>query len=100
MTFSVSRDGGVFEWAGRNIATVFCQVRRLLDPQMWRMIYDVLRFNTSARRVLLTPKNNDESEMSIGKYLDYEGYSAAFRNNYLMVSPSIVLSFLVYRSIV
>jgi len=76
MTFSVSRDGGAFEWAGKNLATVFCQVHRLLDPQMWRMIYDILRFNACARRVLLTPKNNDERETSIGEYLDNEGYSA------------------------
>jgi len=89
MTFSVSRDGGAFEWAGKNPATIFCQVHRLLDPQMWRMIYDILRFNACARRVLLIPKNNDEKEMSIGEYLDKEGYSASFRNNYLIVGPVV-----------
>ena len=56
---------------------------------MWRMIYDILRFNACARRVLLIPKNNDEKEMSIGEYLDKEGYSASFRNNYLIVGPVV-----------
>jgi predicted NAD/FAD-binding protein len=96
MTFSVSRDGGAFEWAGKSPATLFCQVRRLLDPQMWRMIYDILRFNACARRILLTPKNNDERDISIGEYLDNEGYSSAFRNNYLMVGPVIFFLFLLY----
>lgn len=86
MTFSISRDGGVFEWAGKNLATIFCQPRRLMDPEMWRMIYDVLRFNVCARRVLLNPPVEGEAEMSIGAYLKNEGYSAGFRNNYLIVS--------------
>ena len=86
MTFSISRNGGAFEWAGKNLATVFCQPHRVVDPQMWRMIYDILRFNTCARRVLLDVKGDNEREMSIGEYLDLEGYSSAFRNNYLIVS--------------
>jgi predicted NAD/FAD-binding protein len=90
MTFSISRDSGAFEWAGKNLATVFCQPHRLVDPQMWRMIYDIMRFNACARRVLLNVKGDNESEMSIGKYLDLEGYSSAFRNNYLIVSQSFI----------
>jgi predicted NAD/FAD-binding protein len=30
MTFSVSRDRDVFEWAGKNLMTVFCQPSRIL----------------------------------------------------------------------
>ena len=92
MTFSVSRDGGAFEWAGKNLATIFCQPRRLVDPEMWRMIYDVLRFNVCARRVLLRPLSPGEEEMSIGEYLKREGYSSGFRNNYLIVSFSFITS--------
>ena len=92
MTFSVSRDGGAFEWAGKNLATIFCQPRRLVDPEMWRMIYDVLRFNVCARRVLLRPLSPGEEEMSIGEYLKKEGYSSGFRNNYLIVSFSFITS--------
>jgi len=91
MTFSISRDGGAFEWAGKNLATVFCQPHRIVDPQMWRMIYDIMRFNACARRVLLDVKENNGSEMSIGEYLDLEGYSLAFRNNYLIVSHLLCL---------
>lgn len=85
MTFSVSRDGGVLEWAGKNLATVFCQPWRILDPGMWRMIYDIFRFNVCSRRFLQKPPNIDR-EMSIGEYLKQENYSSSFANNYLIVS--------------
>ncbi|KAF9472116.1 FAD/NAD(P)-binding domain-containing protein [Pholiota conissans] len=92
MTFSISRDGGAFEWAGKNLATVFCQPRRLVDPQMWRMIYDVLRFNVCARRVIMKPPQPGETEISIGEYLKREGYSTAFRKNYLIPMTAAIWS--------
>ena len=53
---------------------------------MWILIYDVLRFNACAKRIVLTPPNPDvEAEMSIGEYLDAHNYSDSFRDNYLIV---------------
>lgn len=89
MTFSVSRDGGDFEWAGKNPFTVFCQPRRLFDPAMWRMLYDVFRFNACALRYLRRP---DERRISIGQYLKEEGYSDAFKDNYLIPMTAAVWS--------
>ncbi|KAF9046220.1 amine oxidase [Panaeolus papilionaceus] len=89
MTFSISRDLGAFEWAGKNLATVFCQPYRLLDPSMWRMIYDVLRFNACSRRVLL---DDQYEEVSIGEYLTKNGYSDAFRMNYLVPMTAAIWS--------
>lgn len=83
MTFSVSRDKGRFEWAGDNLFSVFCQPTRLLDPDMWRLIYDVLRFNACSRSLVVEGSKN--RDMSIGEYLDSNGYSASFRDNYLIV---------------
>ncbi|EGO19192.1 hypothetical protein SERLADRAFT_418489 [Serpula lacrymans var. lacrymans S7.9] len=89
MTFSVSRDKGLFEfeWAGNNLKSVFCQPSRVLEPRMWRLLYDVLRFNACARR-LVTACNQtlEDHNMSIGKYLDREGYSLSFRDDYLIAS--------------
>lgn len=84
MTFSVSRDGGKFEWAGTSLGAVFCQIGRLLDRRMWRMLYDIGRFNACAGKLLLG--RGSDTEMSIGTYLEREGYSDAFRNDYLLVS--------------
>lgn len=88
MTFSISRDQGKFEWAGDNLFTLFCQPYRLLDVNMWRMLYDIFRFNASAKRLVsLWNKQNAEQweDYSIGDYLDWGSYSDAFRDNYLIV---------------
>ncbi|EEB91198.1 hypothetical protein MPER_10481, partial [Moniliophthora perniciosa FA553] len=69
MTFSMSRDHGKFEWAGDNLRTIFCQLGRLLDPNMWRMIYDVLRFNASARRLIAQWNSGDDTWVDIDNYL-------------------------------
>ena len=81
MTFSVSRDGGAFEWAGDGLRSVFCQPQRVFDLGMWRMLFDIMRFNACAVRVLA---QNDD--VSIGEYLQKEGYSSRFKDDYLIVS--------------
>ncbi|KAG2009646.1 amine oxidase [Coprinopsis cinerea AmutBmut pab1-1] len=91
MTFSVSSDNGAFEWAGKNLFTVFCQPRRLLDPLMWRMVYDIFRFNACSRKVLMQ-KDESGTELSIGDYLVRENYSVAFRDNYLIPMTAAIWS--------
>ncbi|GJE88773.1 hypothetical protein PsYK624_048590 [Phanerochaete sordida] len=89
MTFSVSRDHGIFEWAGKNLSSLFCQPMRVLDRNMWRMVYDIFRFNACARRIL---HETSGSHMSIGEYLKREGYSEAFRDNYLVPMTAAIWS--------
>ena len=84
MTFSVSRDDGVFEWADKSLAGMFCQPSRLLDPRMWRLLYDILRFNACAPR-LVADKNIYFEDCSVAAYLEKEGYSNMFRDDYLIV---------------
>lgn len=88
MTFSVCRDQGAFEWAGADLDGLFCQRGNVLSPRMWRMIFDILRFNQFALDLI-----EDESapyrttgsvSESIGHYLEREGYSDAFRDDYLI----------------
>lgn len=85
MSFGVSRDQGLFEWAGTNLGAIFCQKRNILSPRMWRMIFDIMRFNQFALD-LLTADDDDVEDNSetIGQYLDREGYSNAFKDNYLI----------------
>lgn len=63
---------------------MFAQKRNLLNPAQWRMMWDILRFNTGALELL---RKGDKGE-SIGSYLEREGYSQAFIDNYLLVSSS------------
>ncbi|CAE6533218.1 unnamed protein product [Rhizoctonia solani] len=95
MTFSVSRDKGDFEWAGKDPTTLFCQIQNLFRPGMWRMIWDILRFNASARRLIeenpeVSP--NTKSEVSIGDYLRHEGYSNEFIDDYLIPMTAAIWS--------
>ncbi|KAJ7595096.1 hypothetical protein C8J56DRAFT_1123994 [Mycena floridula] len=97
MTFSVSRDQGAFEWAGDTLFTVFCQAKRLLDPDMWILIYDVMRFNASARKLVAGWKAGNvdagmRHDYSIGDFLDREGFSASFRDNYLVPMTAAIWS--------
>ena len=91
MAFAISRDLGKFEWSGHNLSTVFCQRWRILDPKMWRLIYDVLRFNACARRLVMgwnrltSPLRGHD--VTIGEYLRREGYSEQFSNDFLLVCP-------------
>jgi predicted NAD/FAD-binding protein len=88
MSFSVSRDAGVFEWSGSSLATVFTQPSNLFNWEMYVMIYDILRFNTFTPDLLNSEETPRLREMSISEYLDQHGYSQAFRDNYLIVRPS------------
>ncbi|KAL8867334.1 MAG: hypothetical protein Q9174_005730, partial [Haloplaca sp. 1 TL-2023] len=108
MTFGVSRDEGLFEWAGTSLSAVFAQRSNFFKPRMWRMIFDIVRFNQFALDLL---SHDEESEMdpsgangageytyspkqqqSIGEYLDREGYSDAFRDDYLVPMTAAVWS--------
>ncbi|EJT70400.1 amine oxidase [Gaeumannomyces tritici R3-111a-1] len=118
MTFGLSRDHGLFEWAGSSLATVFCQPKNLFSWRMWRMIFDVVRFNQFALDLLreanaaATAKPNGSAkgktngrptsseflvgtfgpEETIGQYLEREGYSDAFRDDYLIPMTAAVWS--------
>ncbi|PVF94659.1 FAD/NAD(P)-binding domain-containing protein, partial [Serendipita vermifera] len=105
MSFAVTRDDGAFEWGGENLFTVFCQPQNLFKGTFWRMIWDVLRFNASARRLLveLEKRGNecngvdekgreDIDVLSVGEYLKQNGYSDSFRDDYLMPMATSIWS--------
>lgn len=108
MTFGVSRDHGAFEWAGTSLSAVFAQRANLLRPSMWRMIFDLIRFNQFALDLLAESDESEEDpsgangtdakfrkprrQESIGAYLDRERYSDSFRNDYLIPMTAAVWS--------
>ncbi|KAI1652113.1 amine oxidase [Daldinia loculata] len=100
MTFGVSRDRGKFEWAGTSLDSIFCQRKNLFSLRMWRLIFDIIRFNKFALDLLKDDDNdvylNTETSAApvetIGQYLDREGYSEAFRNDYLIPITAAVWS--------
>jgi len=102
MSFAVTRDNGAFEWGGDTIVSLFCQPGNLFKASMWRMIWDILRFNASARRLLVqtepesmgidTKASEAAKQISVGEYLREHGYSESFRDDYLLVRSSDAIS--------
>lgn len=108
MTFGVSRDQGAFEWAGTSLSAVFAQRKNLYSPRMWRMIFDIIRFNQFALDLLSSEEESEGDptktngaamppcqplhQQSIGEYLEREKYSDAFRNDYLIPMTAAVWS--------
>jgi predicted NAD/FAD-binding protein len=105
MTFGVSRDGGKFEWAGTSLSAVFAQRQNFFKPRMWRLIFDIIRFNQFALDLLSQDESENDlsrdddkkgqpkpNEESIGHYLDREGYSQTFKDDYLIPMTAAVWS--------
>ncbi|KAI1006747.1 hypothetical protein K3495_g1473 [Podosphaera aphanis] len=109
MTFGVSRDNGLFEWAGTSPSALFAQRRNILSPRFWRMIYDIIRFNQFALDLLRDEDRIQKNTVTggikdkirsytakrqetIGEYLVREGYSDAFRDDYLIPMTAAVWS--------
>lgn len=107
MTFGVSRDKGLFEWSGTSLSAVFAQRKNLFSLRMWRMIFDIIRFNQFALDLLKEEQKSEEyvngsgntkgirhaeKQETIGQYLEREGYSAAFRDDYLIPMTAAVWS--------
>lgn len=69
---------------------------------MWRMIFDIMRFNQFALDVLRedglenangsSGKPKVHAEETIGEYLEREGYSDIFRDDYLIPMTAAVWS--------
>lgn len=95
MTFGISRDAGAFEWSGTSGGALFAQPENALKPSFWRMIFDIIRFNQCALDLLsINPASSNAvtPETSIGEYLEREGYSQSFRDDYLIPMTACVWS--------
>ena len=91
MSFSFScRETGL-EWAGDNLSTVFAQRRNLFRPSFLRMVTDILRFNSQARRLLRDPTATASAE-SLGAFLDRQGIGPAMRSRYLLPMAAAIWS--------
>ncbi|RHZ49944.1 hypothetical protein Glove_508g4 [Diversispora epigaea] len=92
MSFSVSRDNGDFEWSGRNLVTVFSQLSNLWNIELWKILYDIFRFNFHATELLELSEEHEERNMSTGEYLRVHQYSETFKDNYLLPMTTAIWS--------
>jgi predicted NAD/FAD-binding protein len=86
MSFGVS-DGDDFEYTGASPNGLFAKRTHLVTPWFHRMIADLVRFNTNARRLLAR-----DDDPSLGHWLDDGGYSRAFIERLIVPQASAVWS--------
>lgn len=106
MSFGVTRDGGDFEWSGNSLGAIFAQKWSFLSLRRWRLIFDIVRFNQFALDVIINEEESSSNpsktsrnkkarqydQESIGDYLDREGYSQTFKDDYLIPMTAMVWS--------
>jgi predicted NAD/FAD-binding protein len=89
MTFSVNQPEYNIEWAGSSLATVFAQRRNLLRLRFWRMLQEIIAFNSRASELL---EWSERRRVSLGFLLDEHGYSKVFRQGYLLPMAAAIWS--------
>jgi predicted NAD/FAD-binding protein len=90
MSFSLSLEKPMLEWAGSTLGTLFGQPRNLIRPDFWRMVSDMIRFNQTS--IAWLQSHPDESGPSLGTYLTQNRYSSAFRDWYLLPMAAAIWS--------
>ena len=88
MSFSVRDAGSGLEYNGSSLNSLFAQRRNLLRPRFWRMLRDILRFNSEAPALL----SRDAAELTLGEYLVAERYSREFIDHYLVPMGAAIWS--------
>ncbi|MBK3578629.1 FAD-dependent oxidoreductase [Streptomyces sp. MBT65] len=90
MSMSVRCEGCGLEYAGaRGPAGLFAQRRNLLRGRYLRMLAEVTVFHRKARRLLA---RGGEEALTLGEFLDREGFSAYFRAHFATPMVSAVWS--------
>jgi uncharacterized protein len=89
MSFSVSLDDGALEYSGSGLGGLLAQPANLARPRFWAMVRDIVRFYRQAPRLLARP---DAEALSLGRYLDEEGYSDAFIRDHLLPMGAAIWS--------
>jgi len=90
MGFSVNDLNSGLEYSGTNLDSLFAQRRNLMSPRFLAMVRDILRFNKESITDLES-ETLSESE-TLGEYLHRNGYSAGFREQYLIAMGSAIWS--------
>lgn len=89
MSFSLSMDGGSFEWSS---SALFAQASNCTSPSFLMMLYEVLRFGREAPRVLEGAMAHEYESVTLGEYLTRHNYSAAFKEHYVLPMCAAVWS--------
>ena len=88
MSFSVKCEKSGLEYNGTSLNGLFAQRQNLANPRFYRMLWEILRFNRNAPKLL----EEANSTLPLGDYLEANGYSPEFRDQYLRPMGSAIWS--------
>lgn len=89
MSFAASLDDGRFEYCGTGVNGLLGQRSNVMRPRFWAMLGDLVRFYRSAPSLL---GRSDLSGVTLGEYLDREGYAASFIEDHLLPMGAAIWS--------
>lgn len=89
MSFSLTLDGGRLEYACDDLARVFAQRWRACDPRFLRAFAQIMRFHREAPGAL---DRGELDGVSLGDWLDREGYGPWIRKNFLYAMGGAIWS--------
>ncbi len=92
MSFSVRCEQSGLEYCGSSLNALFAQRRNLLRPGFYRMLRDILRFNEEGTAIARSRFTADGAELTVAEYLELNGYSASFREQYLLPMAAAIWS--------
>tara|TARA_Y100000588_G_scaffold354472_2_gene408793 strand:+ start:218 stop:1474 length:1257 start_codon:yes stop_codon:yes gene_type:complete len=81
MSFSARIESNGFEFSSRGVRGYLAQHRNVLNPVHLRMLLDVLRFQSDARRVIA---NDEMHGVSFKEYLERRSFGRAFRERLIV----------------
>jgi len=90
MSFSVQSTLNRLEYAGNNLKTLFAQKKNLLNIYFWRLLWEILKFNKLAKKILQKPELIEN--LSIQEFVNKHNFSEYFLDNYLLPMSSAIWS--------
>ena len=92
MGFSVSMNNGQFEWCSDSLSGLVATPSNIINPRFYLMMKDIFRFNNEAKRLLSLPTDHRDRSVTTGDFLSKHGFSAAFRDCYLVPMTAAIWS--------
>lgn len=81
MSFAASLDGGSFEYSSADLNGLLGQRSNVASARFWRMVRDIWRFYRNAAALT---KSEVEPDVTLGSFLDAQGYSDELVNDHIL----------------
>jgi predicted NAD/FAD-binding protein len=88
MSFSVKCAGSGMEYCGTSLGALFAQRGNLASLTFYRMLLDIVRFNRASKTLL----SHTGGRFTLKQYLEENGYSSAFVENYIVPMAAAIWS--------